>query len=546
MLSGSDPLFQTNNSGVLLPEIQDSVVQDTFADFDDDIQEPDFVTETIQTNTMEEEEESTEMDAKMGFDSNEVIQDSSKEMDFDEEDVEEESPDADADAEEEEEEEEEAEMLSSASGDEVDQIDPSSIVSTHIGAKRPAGGILGNAASLDDDDDDRTTMAQQTVPGDVSMDEVGGAEGEGDGEGDEELEDPSEAGEGANANAAELSKTNQRHLFKSAVEWLSNESRTKVDESNAYNFIEKQISYHRELSQAFLNVILELVKKGDRFNTKVLELLGKAFSKYVSETNRKDNAVLKFCGNPWNPAIAVPLASNLSEISLSTNARKRLIEKIISHMKHDEPNLSHMIRLLMLLSKKSSKTEILQEICEYFRERDRQTGNGPAGEFAKVESSKGVVLSRFLLSLLFALCQVQRFESPIVDLLRTITTDSFKDFEKRDRLRWLAKEMPEGLPFRIVDVKTLIALVVQKSEQWDGSMIGLLQFAIALLEGAASGEEKIDSHLQDILTLPALGAWIILQLITKHVDVQINILDQLLSRIASNSNNNVAIAYILR
>ncbi|CAG8439164.1 9995_t:CDS:10 [Ambispora gerdemannii] len=284
----------------------------------------------------------------------------------------------------------------------------------------------------------------------------------------------------------------------------------------------------------------------------------------------KDYLLMRILRLEWNKDTILSIVTMLQDISN------------IDSIELDE--IPPIIYQLLLISRKGHKRVVINGIAEYFNKLDQifeeikgseQKEKEPevsslssfmnlsliegtviihitfavkqdqelGAEYIKyVKSGKTMYLTPFNIACLLSIARIHRFEDTVLDLLKNMIKNHFKDREKLENKIWMSKLFPshDG-----VSLSNIFQHIIRKTSfGWDQVTQCLAQLAFVLLDAAVSplssgkiGGRKAGSHMTANDLMTELAIQILLEMFKIHDMIRTEILNQILSRVVSKSSS---------
>ena len=334
-----------------------------------------------------------------------------------------------------------------------------------------------------------------------------------------------------------------------------------------------------------------ILKKGKAQNVVVLEFLPKSLSRLVGAKTtfahpkpaQDEQQLLTgdeflslivngLVSSKWKADHVVQMATIFREVPMTEVQSRAVARKIFRFM--PEVSLGHLpplvYQLLLFGSKRGHKHLILEEIVKFFnnvdsvlREREAKAGNGQEEDeiqeglspkearesegsvilhfnfsikhdhdlaltLVKLFRSQGVAaFTPFMLSLMFSLAHIHRFEEKVMETLRAGILLAFRDAETVEKAEWLAGVIPP----KTVDLDVAFTEVINNSRAgWEYITQSLVQLGVILMDGAA--RIAVDRATE---RAARLGRKILLETFKEHENVRRAILEQIFSHVVTKS-----------
>ncbi|KAF9581425.1 hypothetical protein BGW38_001552, partial [Lunasporangiospora selenospora] len=212
-------------------------------------------------------------------------------------------------------------------------------------------------------------------------------------------------------------------------------------------------------------------------------------SEEIAGSNFKDIVLDRICTAPWNVKSVLPLASIFGDIEMSPGQLEMVIVKIMKQFKHvDATDLPILIYNLLLLSSKGHRRLVIRGMLEFFDRLDAcdsstewqvLRSDNPKGVFRlafselcviestvilhfsfavkqdqelglellkHMKSGKTAFLSSFSLECLMTMARVYRFESSVLDYLKSSILTVFKDKDRMKAEPWISQFEQISIP----------------------------------------------------------------------------------------------------
>eukprot|EP01114_Cavostelium_apophysatum_P022181 TRINITY_DN7943_c0_g1_i1.p1 TRINITY_DN7943_c0_g1~~TRINITY_DN7943_c0_g1_i1.p1 ORF type:complete len:1311 (-),score=418.94 TRINITY_DN7943_c0_g1_i1:270-4202(-) len=320
--------------------------------------------------------------------------------------------------------------------------------------------------------------------------------------------------------------------------------------------------------------------QGKVYNSKPLELLPRCFevlSRIEDEGSTKsagerEDLFSRLFEQDWAPDAVSPLIAALKEIMIPSEQLERFVQKIFKELKKvDLQSLPSAVYNLLLLSTKGQQTAILKGILEHVEYREdnvspkagiRETSLRQLHEvegtlllsidFAvKQDQALGTQVlkllsgphrwSAFNLAVLLTMSRIQRFEDKVFAVLKSSVSTFFKaqsrDFSGAESAFAALSENQKSVDRALVEIAKS-----NGGDQggWDGVMQPLVHFGLTLMDTSTKFGES--SSVNAIL----LGHEILLNAFVKNQLVRGEVVEQILSRIITSSDNGLYFAEFLK
>ncbi|KAI8331312.1 FANCI solenoid 4-domain-containing protein [Chlamydoabsidia padenii] len=368
-------------------------------------------------------------------------------------------------------------------------------------------------------------------------------------------------------------------LARAIIEWLGKEidmttgSGSKVKlATTLINLISPEVEV---LSPSMLEetaqMITQLIENNIPIQPRVFEILSKMYNLLVAleATDRTDGILDKICESTWHPQSSVGLVSCLNEMELTSSQLNQVIKRMLDQLKELEiEEVPPFIYQLLLLSRKGNKRTILSGICDYFdwlhaskAESDTSRMEGTVmlhisfaikqdqelgTELVKyIKSDKMLLLEKFKMACLLSAARIHRLEEMIFDLLKQTIISVYKDSDKLESCTWISE-------YSKIDSKSVRQVIMDIADRsasgWDQVIQSLTQLAMTLIDTATNAtplkgtgptprsKKTKPGPLDHVI---ALGTDVLLKMFKLHDVARIEILEQITSRVVSQSSSSL-------
>ncbi|XP_070212059.1 Fanconi anemia group I protein-like [Littorina saxatilis] len=345
-----------------------------------------------------------------------------------------------------------------------------------------------------------------------------------------------------------------------------------------------------ELAQFFV----DSVKTGTLQGGKALNVFPKILSVIASQETIvygdnsmkgpefKAQVLNSLCSSKWSPQTVIHLAAMFSDVPLSPDELRFVLEKIIRQFDdldlRDIPSLAYQ---LLLLSEKGHKRLILEGITSYFIAKDtlargqnnvmdsddlleeplnvdllRQTEGTVIlhVSFAVMEqrelgqeflkylkawqySCASRVLSPFNMALALSIAGMNVLNEQILDFLKLTVLRSFRDNHRHEQSYWVRENFPEQREIEQMVLET----VSSSSSGWEHVVQGLVQLGFLLMDSFGPRlvfgrpETVVTGQLSPNQAACQLGSKILLKMFKGHEIVRSDILSQIFNRVMTET-----------